>query len=99
VFVLHHFFSALAWLIDYVLTAYMWLIIIRALLSWVNPDPYNVIVRFIYRATEPVLRPLRDLLPTYRIGLDISPMIAILAILFLQRFLVPVLFEIAGRVT
>jgi len=97
-FVARHFFSALAWLVDYVLWAYMWIIIIRALLSWVNPDPYNPIVRFMYRVTEPVLRPIRDRLPTYQMGLDLSPMIAILAIIFIQRFLVPVLFEIAGRI-
>jgi YggT family protein len=96
-FVFQHFFSALAYVVDFMLTAYLWIIIIRALLSWVNPDPYNPIVRFIYRITEPVLRPIRDLLPTYRIGLDLSPMIAILAIYFLQLFLVPVLRDI-GRI-
>ena len=98
-FVVRHFFDAVAWLVDYLLWAYMWLIIIRALLSWVNPDPYNPIVRFIHRATEPVLRPIRHRLPMYQIGLDLSPMIAILAIIFLQRFIVPVLFEIASRIT
>jgi YggT family protein len=96
-FVVQHFFFALAYVVDFALTAYLWIIIIRALLSWVSPDPYNPIVRFIYRITEPVLRPIRDLLPTYRIGLDISPMIAILAIYFLQLFLVPVLRDI-GRI-
>jgi YggT family protein len=98
-FVVRHFFDAVAWLVDYLLWAYMWLIIIRALLTWVNPDPYNPIVRFIVRATEPVLRPIRQRLPMYQIGLDLSPMIAILAIIFLQRFIVPVLFEIAARIT
>ena len=98
-FVVRHFFDAVAWLVDYLLWAYMWLIIIRALLSWVNPDPYNPIVRFIVRATEPVLRPIRQRLPMYQIGLDLSPMIAILAIIFLQRFVVPVLFELAARIT
>jgi YggT family protein len=96
-FVVQHFFNALAFVVDFALTAYLWIIIIRAVLSWVSPDPYNPIVRFIYRITEPVLRPIRDLLPTYRIGLDLSPMIAILAIYFLQLFLVPVLRDI-GRI-
>jgi YggT family protein len=96
-FVVQHFFSALAFVVDFALTAYLWIIIIRAVLSWVSPDPYNPIVRFIYRITEPVLRPIRDLLPTYRIGLDLSPMIAILAIYFLRLFLVPVLNDI-GRI-
>ncbi len=95
-FIVDHFFSALAYVVNIVLNTYMWIIIVRALLSWVNPDPYNPIVQFIYRITEPVLRPIRNVLPTYQIGLDLSPMVAILAIYFLQMFLVPVLRDI-GR--
>ena len=95
-FVVDHFFSALAYVVNIVLNTYMWIIIVRALLSWVNPDPYNPIVQFIYRITEPVLRPIRNVLPTQQIGLDLSPMVAILAIYFLQMFLVPVLRDI-GR--
>jgi len=95
-FVVSQFFGALARLIDLVLVAYMWMIIARALLSWVNPDPYNVIVRFLYRATEPVLRPVRRRLPTMQMGLDLSPMIVLLGIYFLKEFLVPVLFHIAA---
>ncbi len=96
-FVVGNFVDALAALIDYVLWAYMWVIIIRALLSWVNPDPYNPVVRFLYQITEPVLRPIRRRLPTYQIGLDISPIVVILAIVFLQRFLVPTLHHLAFR--
>ncbi|SRR5712691_1842868 len=95
-FIVDHFFSALAYVVNIVLNTYMWIIIVRALLSWVNPDPYNPIVQFIYRITEPVLRPIRNILPTHQIGLDLSPMVAILAIYFLQMFLVPVLRDI-GR--
>ena len=95
-FIVDHFFSALAYVVNIVLNTYMWIIIVRALLSWVNPDPYNPIVQFIYRITEPVLRPIRNVLPTHQIGLDLSPMVAILAIYFLQMFLVPVLRDI-GR--
>ena len=95
-FIVDHFFSALAYVVNIVLNTYMWIIIVRALLSWVNPDPYNPIVQFIYRITEPVLRPIRNVLPTQQIGLDLSPMVAILAIYFLQMFLVPVLRDI-GR--
>ena len=94
-FVLQHLFIALANLVNLALQAYIWIIIIRALLSWVNPDPYNPIVRFLYRVTEPVLRPIRYRLPTWQIGLDLSPLILILIIYFLQQFLVPVLHEIA----
>jgi YggT family protein len=95
-FVVSQFFMALARLIDIVLVAYMWIIIARAVLSWVNPDPYNSIVRFLYRVTEPVLRPVRRRLPTMQMGLDLSPMIVLLGIYFLKEFLVPVLFRIAG---
>jgi len=66
---------------------YMWAIIIRALLSWVSPDPYNPIVRFLERLTEPVLRPIRKLLPPHRIGIDLSPLIAVLLIQFLVQTL------------
>ena len=84
------------WLLDVValaIQAYIWIIIIRALISWVNPDPFNPIVRFLYRATEPVLRPIRRRLPDMPI--DFSPMIVIIAIIFLQRFLVKTLYQLA----
>ena len=67
----------------------------RAVLSWVNPDPFNPIVRFLYRVTEPVLRPIRRRLPTMGMGLDLSPMLVILAIYFLQAFLVESLRDLA----
>jgi YggT family protein len=64
----------------------------------VSPDPSNPIVRFVYRVTEPVLRPVRHRLPTFQMGLDLSPMIVLLVIYFLQQFLVPVLFRIATEI-
>jgi YggT family protein len=81
--------------LDTALNIYMWVIIISALISWVNPDPYNQIVRFLTRITEPVLRPIRRIAPPYRIGLDLSPLIAILAIVFLQYALINTLYRIA----
>ncbi len=89
-----YFLHAIANLLHLVLTAYMWIIIARAVLSWVNPDPYNPIVRFLYRITEPVLRPIRYRMPIIA-GLDLSPMVVLLAIYFLDSFLVPVLDRIA----
>ncbi len=86
---------SVAWLVEYVLWAYMWVIIIRALVSWVNPDPWNPIVRFLYQVTEPVLRPIRRRLPAT--GIDFSPLIVIVAIMFLQRFLVGILTRAAVR--
>ena len=93
-FVINYFFVALANLVNLVIVAYIWIIIARAIISWVSPDPYNPIVRFLYRATEPVLRPVRERLPI-SMGLDFSPRIVILVLYFLKEFLVPVLYRIA----
>jgi YggT family protein len=87
--------NALANLVSLVLTVYLWIIIARALLSWVNPDPFNPIVRFLYRITEPVLRPIRHRLPTLAMGLDLSPLVVILGIYVLQSFLVDSLRDLA----
>jgi YggT family protein len=94
-FVLREALLTAAWLIEYLLWLYMWVVIIRALLSWVSPDPWNPIVRFIHQVTEPVLRPIRRRLPMT--GIDFSPLIVILAIVVLQRFLVRVLVEAAWQ--
>ena len=78
------------------LNIYMWTIIIRALLSWVNPDPYNPIVQVLTRVTEPVLRPIRKLVPTWKLGVDLSPLIAILIIYFLEIAVVDTLVRIGN---
>ena len=96
-FVLGNFIQALAQVLAYVLEALKWLVIIRALLSWVNPDPYNMIVQFIERTTEPILQPLRQLIPIYKVGIDISPILALLIIFFLQSFAVRTLIGIGLR--
>jgi YggT family protein len=75
----------------------MWIIIISALLSWVNPDPYNPIVRFMHSVTEPVLRPIRRRLGI-SMGIDFSPMIVILIIIFLKYFIVASLFDMGARI-
>ncbi len=92
-FILANFLNAVAYIIRTALDIYMWVIIARAVLSWVNPDPYNPIVNFLYRATEPVLSPIRRKMP-YLGGLDLSPLIVLLIILFLQKFLVSSLFDL-----
>ena len=94
-FVLSNFVGALAVLLSYALTFMSWLIIFRAIISWVNPDPFNPIVQFLTRVTEPVLEPLRRLLPAMPV--DLSPVLAFFAIIFLQRFLVQTLQDIAMR--
>ncbi len=94
-FVANNFILAVAQLVNFLLTIYMWVIIARAVISWVSADPYNPIVRFIYEATEPVLSRIRRVLPVSIGGVDFSPFIAIMAIYFLQSFLVPTLKHVA----
>jgi YggT family protein len=88
----------IAEILNLILTAYMWIIIVAALISWVSPDPYNPIVRFLYRVTEPVLRPIRRLIGNRLGPIDISPLIVILVIMFIQRFLIVSLIEIAYKI-
>lgn len=83
-----YFLDATAKVLEIVLELYMWIIIIRALLSWVNPDPYNPIVQFLHSITDPILDRVRRLLPISGIGIDFSPIVIILGIIFLQTFLV-----------
>ncbi len=94
---MENFIIALAKIIDMGLTLYIWVIIARALISWVNPDPYNPIVTFLYRATEPVMAPIRRLIPIRGLGIDISPIIVIMIIYFLQMFLVKTMIQLAGH--
>jgi YggT family protein len=94
-FVLKYLIMALAEVIDIVLVSYMVIIIARALISWVNPDPYNQIVIILYRLTEPILGPIRRMLPLRNIGIDFSPFIVILVIIFLRLFLVQIIRHIS----
>lgn len=94
-FVVSNLVLTIARLLELLLWAYFWIIIARAVLSWVNPDPFNPIVRFLYRVTEPVLRPIRHRLPTLAMGLDLSPMVVLLGIYFLESFLVGSLRDLA----
>jgi YggT family protein len=88
-----NFIRALASLLNMILTLYMWIIVARAVLSWVNPDPYNPIVRFIHNVTEPVLYQVRRRVPVSFGGIDFSPFIVIVVILFLSSWLVPSLSQ------
>jgi YggT family protein len=93
-FVFGNLLLAIAQILDIVLSIYMWIIIIAAIISWVNPDPYNPIVRFLYSITDPVLRPIRKRIGIFS-GIDISPLIVILIIMFIRRFLITSLIELA----
>ena len=88
--------QGLATVLDTVLWLYMWVIIARALISWVNPDPWNPIVQFLERVTEPVLAPIRRWVG-WKMGIDLSPIIAILIISFLQIAVVKTLSDFAHQ--
>lgn len=94
-FVLGYFLQALAGMMDIVLTLAMVVVIARAVLSWVSPDPYNPVVRVINQLSEPMLFPVRRRVP-YFSGIDFSPMIVLLIIFFLKEFLVNSLYRIAA---
>lgn len=94
-FVISNLLSALAQVVEIVLSILYWMILIRALISWVNPDPGNPIVVFLERTTEPILGPIRRFLPYTPI--DLSPIVAFLIIVFAQHFLVSTLIDLAGR--
>jgi YggT family protein len=94
-FVVNNFMMALAQLLDFLLSAYLWIVIGRAVISWVNADPSNPVVRFLYEITEPLLSRIRRLIPVSMGGIDFSPMILILVIMFLQSFLVATLKQMA----
>ena len=97
-FVVSNFLIAIARILDIGLSLYMYIIIARAIISWVNPDPYNPIVRFLNSITEPVLLRIRRKLPVFFGGMDFSPIIVILAIIFIQTFVVQSLVQMATRV-
>ena len=94
-FIFANFLLATARVLDVVLWFYMWVIIARAVISWVNADPRNPIVRFLYNATEPLLYRVRRTLPIFFGGIDFSPLVILLAIYFLQAFLVQSLRDLA----
>ena len=96
-FIIVNLLDAIAIIIHYVLTIYMWLIIARALISWVNPDPYNPIVNFLNQVTEPVLYQIRRYLPFRNMAIDFAPIIAFIIIIFLDRFLVGTIQDLVLR--
>ncbi len=96
-FIIGHFIKAIAVVLEMGLNIYMLIVIARALLSWVNPDPYNPIVTFIHNVTEPVLYRIRRLVPIVYGGIDFSVIIVLVAIAFLNNFLVGSLYGLAAR--
>jgi YggT family protein len=95
-YVAGYFLMAVANVLNFVLLVFMWIVIARAILSWVNPDPYNPIVRFIHNVTEPVLYQIRTKLPINFGGIDLSPILVILAVYFLRDFVVKSLLRFSA---
>ncbi len=93
-FVLANLLEAMATVINMGLTFLMILVFARAVISWVQADPYNPIVQFLYTATEPFLRPVRRRLPPMS-GMDLSPIVVVMIVVFLQQFLVRSLVQLA----
>ena len=91
-----YFLMAVANVLNFVLLFFMWVVIARAVLSWVNPDPYNPIVRFIHNVTEPVLYQVRSKIPINFGGIDFSPIIVILAVYFFRDFVVKSLIRFSA---
>jgi len=98
-FILSNFMHSLATVVDIVLNLYIWILIARAVLSWVNPDPYNPIVKFLYNITEPLMYRVRRIFPLQFGGIDLTPMVIILAIIFLRSFIVPTLHQLANQIS
>lgn len=94
-FIISNFIAAIARVLNLVLSIYMWLIIVRAIASWFAMDPYNPIYQFLIRITEPFLGYIRRLIPLRAGMVDLSPIFAIIIIIFLQGFVVQSLFGIA----
>ena len=77
--------------LEALLNAYFWIVIIAALLTWIEPNPYNPIVRFLYAVTEPVFEWVREHIPVFFGGIDFSPLIVSIAIQLVQVWLIPTL--------
>ena len=96
-FIIANLLTTIARIADILLTLYTYIIIARAIISWVNPDPYNPIVSFLYRATEPLLYRVRRIIPNLG-GLDLSPVLVLIAIFFIQKFLIASVYDMGYQI-
>ena len=94
--ILRELIGAIAQVIDLIFTVYIFIVIARALISWVNPDPYNPIVRFLHNVTDPVLNRIRRLIPLNIGGIDLSPLVLLIALTFAQRMIRVLLLQLAA---
>ena len=96
-YIIGYLLMAIAKVLDLVLLLFMWIVIARAILSWVNPDPFNPIVRFIHNVTEPALYRVRAFIPVSFGGIDFSPIIVLLGVIFLRTFVVSSLIRLSAN--
>ncbi len=96
-YIIGYLLLAIAKILDIVLLLFMWIVIARAVLSWVNPDPFNPIVRFIHNVTEPALYRIRALIPVSFGGMDFAPIIVLLGVMFLRTFVVNSLMRLSAN--
>ncbi len=89
--------QALAQILHMIINIYIWVVIIAALITWVRPDPYNPIVQTLYRLTEPAYALVRRYIPTVIGGIDLAPLIIIIALQFIDLFFVRLLMNLAYR--
>lgn len=94
-FVIGNFLTAVAVVLRTVIDLYTIVIVVNALLSWVRPDPYNPIVRALASLSNFVLNPIRRLVPMHSLGIDISPILAVLLLQFIKMFVVESLIQLA----
>lgn len=96
-FVLGNFITGVAFVVDTLLNIYFWIILIRAVMSWIQPNPYNPLVRIVYKLVDPVTYKISRMIPTRFGMIDFAPFILMILIVFLQRFLVRSLFDLGAR--
>ncbi len=93
--ILGTFIEAVAQILSMIINIYVWIVIIAALVSWVRPDPYNPIVQILYKLTEPLYVKIRSLIPTIIGGIDLTPLIVVLVLQFINLFFIKLLFSLA----
>ncbi len=96
-FIVSELIQSLALLVSLIFNILYFLLVIRIILSWVNPDPYNEIVQVIYKVSDPILAPFRRL-PLQAGGVDLSPIVAFLVLSVLRNFIVNVLYRVSGSI-
>ena len=94
-FIIANFIYAIATIVDMILSVYMWILVARAIVSWVSPFSKNLIVYTLIRLTDPVLQRIRRIFRLRGTGIDLSPMVAMLVIVFLKYFVVASFYDIA----